>query len=213
MQLLGIFNIVGNTTLRPPSRHSSPSPEMAPRSSPPPGGFCRLAVVSATSTSLNVNCGFRATGAQTMQTLSDISGTGYGSLTSRYRRQQKFPERSNGQINAWRIAAAGGTVAGCLLLLLIPGIRKKRWPAALVMLVFLSVGARAWLRRRPGRSCAGWNLHRYCDRNGQRQRNITGSTTFACNHSDEWYVCCEGAAFGGAAPFLSISFTTQETAC
>ena len=39
------------------------------------------------------------------------------------------------------VAAAGGTIAGCLLLLLIPGIRRKRWPVALAMLVFLSVGA------------------------------------------------------------------------
>jgi hypothetical protein len=39
------------------------------------------------------------------------------------------------------VAAAGGTAAGCILLLLIPGIRRRRWPAALVMLVFLGVSA------------------------------------------------------------------------
>ncbi len=40
-----------------------------------------------------------------------------------------------------KVAAAGGTAAGCILLLLIPGIRRRRWPAALVMLVFLGVSA------------------------------------------------------------------------
>jgi hypothetical protein len=40
-----------------------------------------------------------------------------------------------------RIAAAEGTAAGCILLLLIPNIRRKRWPVALAMIVFLSVGA------------------------------------------------------------------------
>jgi hypothetical protein len=43
--------------------------------------------------------------------------------------------------SAGRIAAAGGTAAGCILLLLIPGIRRKKWPVALALLVFLSVGA------------------------------------------------------------------------
>jgi hypothetical protein len=40
-----------------------------------------------------------------------------------------------------RAAVAGGLAAGCLLLLLIPGVRRRRWPAAMIMLVFLSVGA------------------------------------------------------------------------
>ncbi len=42
---------------------------------------------------------------------------------------------------AARAAVAGGLAAGCLLLLLIPGVRRRRWPAAMIMLVFLSVGA------------------------------------------------------------------------
>jgi Pro-kumamolisin, activation domain/Bacterial Ig-like domain (group 3) len=40
-----------------------------------------------------------------------------------------------------RAAVAGGLAAGCILLLLIPGIRRRRWPVAMIMLVFLGVGA------------------------------------------------------------------------
>ena len=58
-----------------------------------------------------------------------------------------------------RIAAAGGTAAGCILLLLIPGIRRKRWPVALVMLVFLSVGAGLGCGGGPGRRCSGRDLY------------------------------------------------------
>jgi Bacterial Ig-like domain (group 3) len=40
-----------------------------------------------------------------------------------------------------KAAVAGGMAAGCILLLLIPGIRRRRWPVAMIMLVFLGVGA------------------------------------------------------------------------
>jgi hypothetical protein len=89
---------------------------------------------------------------------------------------QKGPA-GNFRNTAGRIAAAGGTV-GCILLLLIPGIRRKRWPVMLAMLVFLSVGA--------GLGCGGGtagaapkgtytvNISAVDSSN----TNITGSTTF-----------------------------------
>jgi hypothetical protein len=80
---------------------------------------------------------------------------------------------------AARIAAAGGTAAGCILLLLIPGIRRKRWPVALAMLVFLSVGA--------GMGCGGGGPAGAAPAGtytvtisaaDSSQASITGSTTF-----------------------------------
>ena len=77
-----------------------------------------------------------------------------------------------------QIAVAGGTVAGCLLLLLIPGIRRKRWPAALVMLVFLSVGAGLGCGGGTGGGAPSGTYTVTVTAADSSNANITGSTTF-----------------------------------
>jgi hypothetical protein len=77
-----------------------------------------------------------------------------------------------------QIAVAGGTVAGCLLLLLIPGIRRKRWPVALVMLVFLSVGAGLGCGGGTGGGTPAGTYTVTVSAADSSNANITGSTTF-----------------------------------
>jgi hypothetical protein len=77
-----------------------------------------------------------------------------------------------------RIAAAGGTVAGCLLLLLIPGIRRKRWPVALVMLVFLSIGAGLGCGGGTGGGTPAGTYTVTVTATDSSNANITGSGTF-----------------------------------
>jgi hypothetical protein len=77
-----------------------------------------------------------------------------------------------------RIAVAGGTAAGCLLLLLIPGIRRKRWPAALVMLVFLSVGAGLGCGGGSGGGAPSGTYTVTVTATDSSNANVTGSTTF-----------------------------------
>lgn len=108
------------------------------------GGYSGTANLSATASSLNADYGFGSTGSQTASVSLTSGGTGTTTITittiSATGNLQKGPA-GNFRKTAGRIAAAGGTAAGCILLLLIPGIRRKRWPVALAMLVFLSVGA------------------------------------------------------------------------
>jgi hypothetical protein len=105
------------------------------------GGYAGIANVTATG-SVNVDDSFPS-GGQTGTVALSSGGTGTTTLTittiSANGNIQKSPAGS--RLSGRRIAAAGGTAAGCILLLLIPGIRRKRWPVALIMLVFLSVGA------------------------------------------------------------------------
>jgi Pro-kumamolisin, activation domain/Bacterial Ig-like domain (group 3) len=79
---------------------------------------------------------------------------------------------------AGQIAIAGGTVAGCLLLLLIPGIRRRRWPVALVMLVFLSVGAGLGCGGGTGGGTPAGTYTITVTATDSSNTNITGSTTF-----------------------------------
>jgi subtilase family serine protease len=108
------------------------------------GGYAGTATVTATAASLNAQYGFGGTGTETASVLLAANGTGTTTITittvSATGNVIKGPS-GNFRAKAARVAAAGGTMAGCLLLLLIPGIRRKRWPVALGMLVFLSVGA------------------------------------------------------------------------
>jgi len=108
------------------------------------GGYSGTATVSASASTLQGNYGFGSTGAQTASVALSSGGTGTTTITittiAATGNLQKGPA-GNFRKTAGRIAAAGGTAAGCILLLLIPGIRRKRWPVALAMLVFLSVGA------------------------------------------------------------------------
>jgi hypothetical protein len=104
------------------------------------GGYAGTAVVSATG---NVNVDAAFPNGQTGTVALSSGGTGTTTLAittiSANGNIQKSPAGT--RLSSRRIAAAGGTAAGCILLLLIPGIRRKRWPVALIMLVFLSVGA------------------------------------------------------------------------
>jgi Pro-kumamolisin, activation domain/Bacterial Ig-like domain (group 3) len=77
-----------------------------------------------------------------------------------------------------QIAVAGGTALGCLLLLLIPGIRRKRWPAALVMLVFLSIGAGLGCGGGSGGGTPAGTYTITVVAADSSNANITGSTTF-----------------------------------
>jgi hypothetical protein len=83
-----------------------------------------------------------------------------------------------GNVRKTQIAVAGGTVAGCLLLLLIPGIRRKRWPVALVMLVFLSVGAGLGCGGGTGGGTPAGTYTVTVTATDSSNANITGSTTF-----------------------------------
>jgi hypothetical protein len=77
-----------------------------------------------------------------------------------------------------RIAVAGGTAAGCILLLLIPGIRRRRWPVALVMLVFLSVGAGLGCGGGTGGGVPAGTYAITVTAVDSSNTNITGTTTF-----------------------------------
>ncbi len=107
------------------------------------GGYAGTAALSVSAT-LNATYGFGTNGSQTASVILASGGTGTETITittvAATGNLQKGP-KGNLKKTAARIGAAGGTLAGCLLLLLVPGIRKKRWPVALMMLVFLSVGA------------------------------------------------------------------------
>jgi hypothetical protein len=146
------------------------------------GGYAGTAVLTATSATLNANYGFGSSGAQTANVALSSGGTGSTTITITTVQAsgniQKSPA-GNFRKTAARIAAAGGTAAGCILLLLIPGIRRKRWPVALAMLVFLSVGA--------GMGCGGGGPAGAAPAGtytvtvsaaDSSNSNITGSTTF-----------------------------------
>jgi subtilase family serine protease len=103
------------------------------------GAYAGTASVSA-SGAVDVSAAFP--NGQTGSVALSSGGTGTTTLTLTTVAAgsvQKSPAGS--RLAGRRIAAAGGTAAGCILLLLIPSIRRKRWPVALIMLVFLSVGA------------------------------------------------------------------------
>ncbi len=134
------------------------------------GGYTGTANISATSaTSLNIS-----------GTISPASvaltsgGTGTATLTFTTVAASGNVKKGLGG----RIAVAGGTVAGCILLLLIPGIRRKRWPVALVMLVFLSVGAGLGCGGGTGGGVPAGNYTITVTAVDSSNTNITGTTTF-----------------------------------
>jgi hypothetical protein len=165
-----------NVTISSPSPGNSGTSTITLTST---GGYAGTAVVSATSASLNANYEFGATGATTANIVLTSGGTGSTTMTittaAASGNLQKGP---TGKLTPARIAAAGGTVAGCLLLLLIPGIRKKRWPAALVMLVFLSVGAGLGCGGGTGGAAPSGTYTVTVTATDSSNANITGSTTF-----------------------------------
>ena len=140
------------------------------------GGYAGTANVSATG-SVDVNAAFP--NGQTGTVALSSGGTGTTTLTittvSANGNIQKSPA---GRLSGRRIAAAGGTAAGCILLLLIPGIRRKRWPVALIMLVFLSVGAGLGCGGGGGGGAPKGNYTITVTAADSSNTNITASTTF-----------------------------------
>ena len=103
------------------------------------GGYAGTAVVTA-SGSINADYTIGSSSTQTANVVLASGGTGTTTITiTTVAATGNLQKGVGGDLR--KIAAAGGTAAGCILLLLIPGIRRKRWPVALAMLVFLSVGA------------------------------------------------------------------------
>jgi hypothetical protein len=164
---------------------SSPSPGNSGNSTvtlTSTGGYAGTAVLTASASTLNANYGFGSTGSQTANVALSSGGTGSTTITITTVAASgniKNSPAGNFRKTAARIAAAGGTAAGCILLLLIPGIRRKRWPVALAMLVFLSVGA--------GMGCGGGGPAGAAPAGtytvtisaaDSSNANITGSTTF-----------------------------------
>ena len=165
-----------NVTISSPSPGNSGTSTITLTST---GGYAGTAVVSATSASLNANYEFGATGATTANIVLTSGGTGSTTMTiTTAAASGTFQKGPTGKLTPGRIAAAGGTVAGCLLLLLIPGIRKKRWPAALVMLVFLSVGAGLGCGGGTGGAAPSGTYTVTVTATDSSNANITGSTTF-----------------------------------
>jgi hypothetical protein len=140
------------------------------------GGYAGTANVSATG-SVDVNATFP--NGQTGTVALSSGGMGTTTLTittvSANGNIQKSPAS---RLSGRRIAAAGGTAAGCILLLLIPGIRRKRWPVALIMLVFLSVGAGLGCGGGGGGGAPKGNYTITVTAADSSNTNITASTTF-----------------------------------
>jgi subtilase family serine protease len=175
----GITLSATNVTISSPSPGNSGTTTITLTST---GGYSGTAVLQASSSTLNADAGFGSTGGQTANVALSSGGTGSTTLTITTIAASgniKNAPAGNLRNTAARIAAAGGTAAGCLLLLLVPGIRRKRWPVALAMLVFLSVGA--------GMGCGGGGSAGAAPAGtytvtisaaDSSNANITGSTTF-----------------------------------
>jgi hypothetical protein len=175
----GITLSATNMTISSPSPGNSGTSTITLTST---GGYAGTAALSASASTLNANYGFGSTGAQTVNVALSSGGTGSTTITITTVAASgniKNAPAGNFRKTAARIAAAGGTAAGCILLLLIPGIRRKRWPVALAMLVFLSVGA--------GMGCGGGGPAGAAPAGtytvtvsaaDSSNANITGSTTF-----------------------------------
>jgi hypothetical protein len=131
----GITVSATNVTISSPSPGNSGTSTITVTST---GGYTGTVDLSATPT-FDVGGGFSnpsvavstTTPGTTTLTIQTVAASGNG---------RKAPA-GNLRKTVTKVAAAGGTAAGCILLLLIPGIRRRRWPAALVMLVFLGVSA------------------------------------------------------------------------
>jgi subtilase family serine protease len=131
----GITVTATNITISSPNPGNSATSTVTLTST---GGYTGTAVVSA-SGSINANYGFGSTASTTASIALASGGTGSTTITITTAAASGSVRKGVG--SNLRKAAAGATALGCLFLLLVPGIRRKRWPAALVMLVFLSIGA------------------------------------------------------------------------
>ena len=145
------------------------------------GGYTGTVVLTASSSTLNADYGFGSSGAQSVNVA--VSPTTPGTTTlviTTVSASGNVQKGAGGKFrpSAARIAVAGGTAAGCLLLLLIPGVRRKRWPAALVMLVFLSVGAGLGCGGGTGGGAPTGNYAVTVSAVDSSNPNLTASTTF-----------------------------------
>ncbi len=139
------------------------------------GGYSGTATVSATSSTLNADAGFGSTGSSTASVVLASGGTATTTLTITTVSASGSVKKGLGTA---KLAAAGGTIAGSLLLLLVPGIRRKRWPAALIMLVFLSVGAGLGCGGGTGGGAPAGTYTVTVSAVDSSNPNITGSGTF-----------------------------------
>jgi subtilase family serine protease len=171
-----------NVTISSPSPGNSGTSTITLTSA---GGYSGTAVVSASSSTLNADAGFGSSGAQSVNVVISPTTPGSTTLTittvAASGNVQKGVGGNLRRPSAARIAAAGGTAAGCLLLLLIPGVRRKRWPAALVMLVFLSVGAGLGCGGGTGGGAPTGMYQVTVSAVDSSNSNITGSATFTVN--------------------------------
>ncbi len=177
----GITVSATNITISSPSPGNSGTSTITLTST---GSYAGTANLAASAPSLNADYGFGSSGAQTATIALSSGGTGTTTITittiaatGNLRKRVVADLHKNGG----RIAAAGGTAAGCLLLLLIPGIRKKRWPAALIMLVFLSVGAGLGCGGGTGGGSPGGTYTVTITATDSSNSAITGSGSFTVN--------------------------------
>ncbi len=140
------------------------------------GGYTGTVAVSASASTLSASASFSPT-----TVALSAGGTGTTTLTiTTVAANGSLQKGVGGNLRktATRIAAAGGTAVGCILLLLIPDIRRKRWPVALAMLVFLSVGAGLGCGGGTGGGSPAGTYTVTVTAVDSGNANITGSTTF-----------------------------------
>jgi subtilase family serine protease len=174
----GITLSAGNITISSPSPGHSGTSTITLKST---GGYAGTAVLSATASSLDADFAFAGSTAQTVNVALSSGGTGSSSITvTTIAAGGNLQNGIGGNLRktAGRVAVAGGTAVGCILLLLIPGIRKKRWPAALVMLVFLSIGAGLGCGGGTGGASPAGAYTVTISATDSSNPKITGSTTF-----------------------------------
>jgi hypothetical protein len=161
-----------NVTISSPNPNNSGTSTITLTST---GGYAGTANITASSSNSVVQS-INATISPTSVALTS-GGTGTATLTlTTTAASGSFQKGPAGKLT--KIAAAGGTAAGCILLLLIPGIRRKRWPAALVMLVFLSVGAGLGCGGGSGGSVPAGTYTITVTATDSSNTNITGSGNF-----------------------------------
>jgi Pro-kumamolisin, activation domain/Bacterial Ig-like domain (group 3) len=168
----GITVTATNITISSPNPGNSATSTVTLTST---GGYAGNAVVSATG-NFTAQASFGSSGSATGTVTLAANGTGTTTLT--ITTLNASGNLRNGPTGNLRKAVAGGTALGCLFLLLVPGIRRKRWPAALVMLVFLSVGAGIGCGGGSGGGAPAGTYSVTVTAQDSSNANITGSGTF-----------------------------------
>ena len=170
----GITISATNITISSPSPGHSATSTITLTST---GSYAGTATVTASASSLNANYQFGTSGAQTASVPLAAGGTGTTTIEITTIAATGNLKKGTGG-NLRQIAAAGGTIAGSLLLLLIPGIRKKRWPVALGMLLFLSLGAGLGCGGGVGAGAPAGTYTVTLTAADSSNANISGTTTF-----------------------------------